>query len=53
MVYKKYKIEKHPFIENFHIIKKGDFKIGTASTEDEAKKAVDAVVGETISEEIK
>ena len=48
MVYKKHQIEKHPFIENFHIIKKGDFKIGTASTEDEAKKAVDVIVGETI-----
>ncbi len=48
MVYKKHQIQKHPFIENFYIIKKGDFKIGTASTEDEAKKAVDAIVGETI-----
>lgn len=46
--YKTYQIEKHPFIENFYIIKKGGFKIGYANTKEEAEKAVNAIVDETV-----
>ena len=46
MNYKTYQIEKHPFIENFYMIKKGGFKIGSANTQEEAKKAVNEIVDE-------
>ena len=47
MNYKTYQIEKHPFIENFYMIKKGGFKIGSANTQEEARKAVNEIVDES------
>ena len=46
MNYKTYQIEKHPFIENLYMIKKGGFKIGSANTKEEAEKAVNEIVDE-------
>lgn len=44
--YRSHLIRKHPMISDFFIITKDGFHIGTGSTLEEAKKAVDAVVGE-------